>query len=101
MSSPEHFTLFAIDCGATNWRLYRSEYRSDGSGVQMLGEPQPASLTSFIDRRLPAVICLNPQGTQLESYGDVAQQQLEDEKNRWEEEEIMKMMNQGKEGRWH
>jgi hypothetical protein len=75
-------TLFAFDCGATNWRLYRMEYRVDGTSAQILGEPQPASMTSFVDRRLPAVICLNPEGTALESFGDVAQQQLEDEKNR-------------------
>jgi molecular chaperone DnaK (HSP70) len=75
-------TLFAFDCGATNWRLYRMEYRVDGTCAQILGEPQPASMTSFVDRRLPAVICLNPEGTALESFGDVAQQQLEDEQNR-------------------
>ena len=75
-------TLFAFDCGATNWRLYRMEYRVDGMCARILGEPQPASLTSFVDRRLPAVICLNPEGNALESYGDVAQQQLEDEQNR-------------------
>ncbi len=75
-------TLFAFDCGATNWRLYRMEYRVDETCAQILGEPQPASMTSFVDRRLPAVICLNPEGTALESFGDVAQQQLEDEQNR-------------------
>jgi hypothetical protein len=75
-------TLFAFDCGATNWRLYRMEYRVDSTSAQILGEPQPASMTSFVDRRLPAVICLNPEGTALESFGDVAQQQLEDEQNR-------------------
>jgi molecular chaperone DnaK (HSP70) len=75
-------TLFAFDCGATNWRMYRMEYRVDSTSAQILGEPQPASMTSFVDRRLPAVICLNPEGTTLESFGDVAQQQLEDEQNR-------------------
>jgi hypothetical protein len=48
----------------------------------MLGEPQPSPLTSFVERRLPAVILLNPDGTALEGFGDVAQQQLEDEKLR-------------------
>jgi hypothetical protein len=75
-------TLFAFDCGATNWRLYRMEYRVDGTCAQIVGEPQPASMTSFVDRRLPAVICLNPEGSALESFGDVAQQQMEDEQNR-------------------
>ena len=82
MSGSTQQTLFAFDCGATNWRLYRMEYRVDGTCAQILGEPQPASMTSFVDRRLPAVICLNPEGTTLESFGDVAQQQLEDEQNR-------------------
>jgi hypothetical protein len=75
-------TLFAFDCGATNWRMYRMEYQVDGARAQIQGEPQPASMTSFVDRRLPAVICLSPEGTALESFGDVAQQQLEDEQNR-------------------
>jgi hypothetical protein len=75
-------TLFALDCGATNWRLCRVGYEIDGHLVRMLGEPQPAPLTSFVDRRLPAVILLNPDGTGLGSFGDVAQGQLEDEKLR-------------------
>ena len=75
-------TLFAFDCGATNWRLYRMEYRVEGACAQILGEAQPASTTSFVDRKLPAVVCLNPEGTTLESFGDVAQQQLEDEQIR-------------------
>jgi molecular chaperone DnaK (HSP70) len=75
-------TLFAFDCGATNWRLYRVSYQSDGPTVRMLGEPQPSPLTSFVERRLPTVILLSPDGTTLESFGDVAQHQLEDEKLR-------------------
>jgi len=75
-------TLFAVDCGATNWRLVRLEYKLVGQDAQLLGEPQPASLTSFVDRKLPAVLCLNPKGTALESFGDPAQQQFEDERNR-------------------
>jgi hypothetical protein len=75
-------TLFAFDCGATNWRLYRVGYQPDGPAVRMLGEPQPSPLTSFVDRRLPAILLLSPDGTALESFGDVAQGQLEDEKLR-------------------
>ena len=75
-------TLFALDCGATNWRLYRVEYRVAEQSAEILGEPQPASLTSFVDRKLPAVVCLNSEGTALESYGDIAQQQQEDERSR-------------------
>jgi hypothetical protein len=82
VSSSIQKTLFALDCGATNWRLYRVEYRVVGQSVEVMGEPQPASLTSFVDRKLPAVICLNSEGTALESYGDVAQQQQEDERCR-------------------
>ncbi len=82
MSDPRQITLFALDCGATNWRLYRSEYQLADGSAQILGEPQPAPLTSFIDRRLPAVLCLNPAGTSLESMGETAQQQLDDERQR-------------------
>jgi hypothetical protein len=45
----------------------------------MLGEPQPSPMTSFIDRKLPAVICLDPAGSSLESFGETAQQELENE----------------------
>jgi hypothetical protein len=82
MPDPGQITLFALDCGATNWRLYRSEYRLADDGAHMLGEPQPAPLTSFIDRRLPAVICLHPAGTTIDSLGEAAQQQLDDERQR-------------------
>ncbi|MBT3389345.1 MAG: FHA domain-containing protein [Chloroflexi bacterium] len=75
-------TVFAIDCGATNWRLYRVSYKRDGPNVQMLGEPQPSPLTSFVNRRLPAIILLDPEGAKLEGYGDFVKQQIEDEKIR-------------------
>lgn len=75
-------TLFALDCGATNWRLYRSSYNFTGGMVELLGEPQVSPLTSFSDRKLPAVLYLNQEGTKLESVGDVAQNHLEDENNR-------------------
>ena len=73
MKTTEQKTLFAFDCGATNWRLYRSQYQVDDFEVQILGEPSPSPLTSFVDRRLPAVLLLSPDGTQLESYGENAQ----------------------------
>lgn len=82
MSDSVQQTLFALDCGATNWRLYRVEYRVSNQSARIINEPQPASLTSFIDRKLPAAICLNPEGTDLDSFGDIAQQQQEDEQNR-------------------
>jgi len=82
MPDQRQITLFGIDCGATNWRLYRVEYRLADTSALMIGEPQPAPLTSFFDRRLPAVLCLNPAGNALESFGEVAQQQLDDEVQR-------------------
>jgi hypothetical protein len=82
MSLQGQITVFALDCGATNWRLYRSEYRLAGSSAQILGDPQPAPLTSFVHRHLPAVICLDPAGTGLESFGETAQSELENENRR-------------------
>jgi hypothetical protein len=75
-------TLFALDCGATNWRLYRLEYQHTGGRLSLLGEPQPAPLTSFNERKLPAILCLNPEGDALECFGEVAQGQLEHEQVR-------------------
>lgn len=75
-------TVFAFDCGATNWRLYRAGYQVDKGVAVMIGEPQPAPLTSFDHRSLPAVIQLTPDGSGLQSIGDVAQQCLEDEELR-------------------
>ena len=82
MATNTHETLFALDCGATNWRLYRVGYKVSGGKAQIIGEPQPSPLTSFVDRKLPAVILLNPEGTAIESIGEVAQQQLENEETR-------------------
>jgi hypothetical protein len=82
MPNQQPLTLFALDCGATNWRLYRAEYEAAGGAARLISEPQPSPITSFVDRRLPAVICLDPKGESLESFGEVAQQQLEDETTR-------------------
>lgn len=82
MKITEQKTLFAFDCGATNWRLYRSQYVVDEFEVQILGEPSPSPLTSFVDRRLPAVLLLSPDGTRLESYGENAQSQVDNEASR-------------------
>jgi hypothetical protein len=75
-------SLFALDCGATNWRLYRSSYVYSGGYVELIGEPQVSPLTSFTDRKLPAALFLNQEGTKLECIGEVAQNHLEDENNR-------------------
>lgn len=82
MTTAEQRTLFAFDCGATNWRLYRSQYEVIGNQAHLVGEPSPSPLTSFADRRLPAVLMLSPAGTQLECYGENAQSQIENEANR-------------------
>ena len=65
MTDIEQKALFALDCGATNWRLYRLEYKVTVDSVSLIGEPQPSPLTSFNERKLPAVICLNPEGNAL------------------------------------
>ena len=79
MTQSEQRTLFAFDCGATNWRLYRSQYELVGSKANLIGEPTPSPLTSFVDRRLPAVLLLTPDGTDLECYGEMAQSQVDNE----------------------
>lgn len=71
-------TLFALDCGATNWRLYRAQYAFTGSEASLLGEPAPSPLTSFVDRKLPSVILLTPDGSGIESFGEVAREKLDD-----------------------
>ena len=75
-------TLFALDCGATNWRLYRAGYRHDGNQLILLSEPQPSPLTSFVERRLPSVLSLTADGNGIECLGEAAQQKLEDENQR-------------------
>ncbi len=82
MNTVEQRTLFAFDCGATNWRLYRSEYEGIRNKTRLLGEPSPSPLTSFVDRRLPAVLQLSPDGTRLDSYGENAQSQIDNEASR-------------------
>lgn len=82
MTQSEQKTLFAFDCGATNWRLYRSQYEVVGHKATLIGEPSPSPLTSFQDRRLPAVLLLTPDGNDLECYGEMAQSQVDDESAR-------------------
>lgn len=90
MASGKPITLFAIDCGATNWRLYRAEYRQSGSQIRIQGEPQPAPLTSFSERKLPAILTLNSEGTAVENIGEVSQTQIEDETTRQRVREYFK-----------
>ncbi len=77
MTHGSAISLFALDCGATHWRLYRAGYRLEGNALRILGDPQPAPLTSFSDRVLPAVFSLDPAGGQLDQIGEPALAQLE------------------------
>jgi hypothetical protein len=90
MARGNQITLFAMDCGATNWRLYRVEYRQDGAQMRIKGEPQPSPLTSFSERKLPAIFTLDSLGTEIESIGEVSQTQLEDENTRQRVREYFK-----------
>lgn len=90
MASGKSITIFAIDCGATNWRLYRAEYRQNGNQIRIQGEPQPSPLTIFSERKLPAILTLNNEGTAVENIGEVSQAQLEDENSRQRVREYFK-----------
>ncbi|MBC8505148.1 MAG: FHA domain-containing protein [Anaerolineales bacterium] len=82
MGNGKQVTLFALDCGATNWRLYRVGYRLNGNLIRIMGDPQPSPLTSFSERKLPAIFTHTPDGSAIESFGEVSQGQLEDENAR-------------------
>jgi hypothetical protein len=77
MSSPQQKTLFAVDPGATNWRLYRTVYELEGRRARMVSDPATAPLTSFTERRIPAALVLNRSGNGLECYGEAAVAQSE------------------------
>lgn len=82
MTTAQPNTHFAFDCGATNWRLYRASYRTEDGRLLLASEPKPSPLTSFSDRKLPAAVFLSPDGENLESFGEEAQQRAEDETQR-------------------
>lgn len=82
MPTPEQKTVFAIDPGATNWRLYRTVYELEGRRARMLSDPASAPLTSFTERRLPAALVLNRSGDGLECYGETAVGQAENPTHR-------------------
>ena len=90
MPQHEQHTLFALDCGATNWRLYRSIYLFEGGTAALIGEPQISSLTSFTNRKLPAAIELSPEGDRIVNFGENAQQQLEKQESRAQVREFFK-----------
>jgi molecular chaperone DnaK len=77
MSPIQTKTLFALDPGATNWRLYRAVYELENGRARLLSEPASSPLTSFSERSLPAAFILNDEGDGLSSYGEAALAQLE------------------------
>lgn len=78
----EKITLYALDCGTVNWRLYRMEYHYDGEKARHVTSPLSSPLANFSDTKLPAVMLLNPGGTDVESVGETALGFLEDQQAR-------------------
>lgn len=78
----EKITLYALDCGTVNWRLYRMEYHFDGEKARHVTSPLSSPLANFSDTKLPAVVLLNPEGTDLEAVGEPALAYQEDQQAR-------------------
>ena len=78
MAQGNKITLYALDCGTVNWRLYRMEYHFDGERAQHVTSPLSSPLSNFTDRKLPAVLTLTEDGTAIESMGETALNVLED-----------------------
>ncbi|MCD4801600.1 MAG: hypothetical protein K8R16_01530, partial [Anaerolineales bacterium] len=78
MAQGNKITLYALDCGTVNWRLYRMEYHYDGERAQHVTSPLSSPLSNFTDRKLPAVLTLTKEGTEIESMGETALTVLED-----------------------
>ncbi len=78
MAQGNKITLYALDCGTVNWRLYRMEYHYDGERAQHVTSPLSSPLSNFTDRKLPAVLTLTEEGTDIESMGETALNMLAD-----------------------
>jgi len=78
MAPDKKITLYALDCGTVNWRLYRMEYHYDGARAQHVTSPLSSPLANFSDRKLPAVLTLSFDGTNVENVGETALSYLED-----------------------
>jgi hypothetical protein len=78
MAQDKKITLYAIDCGSVNWRLYRMEYHYDGAKAQHVTSPLSSPLAHFSDRKLPAVLTLTSDGTDIDTLGETALTYLED-----------------------
>lgn len=74
----DKITLYALDCGAVYWRLYRMEYHFDGEKARHVTSPLSSPLANFSDTKLPAVVLMNPEGTDVEAVGESALGYLED-----------------------
>ncbi len=90
MAQDRKITLYALDCGTVNWRLYRMEYHYDGAKAQHVTSPLSSPLANFSDRKLPAVLTLTPDGTDLEVIGETALNFLEDIERRTRVREFFK-----------
>ena len=78
MAQSNKITLYALDCGTVNWRLYRMEYHYDGARAQHVTSPLSSPLSNFTDRKLPAVVTLTEDGMAIEAIGETALGYLED-----------------------
>jgi hypothetical protein len=78
----DKITLYALDCGTVNWRLYRMEYHYDGEQARHVTSPLSSPLANFSDTKLPAVLLLNEDGTDVEAIGETALGYLEDQQVR-------------------
>lgn len=78
----EQISVFAIDCGATNWRLFRSIYEINHGRAKIINEPQCSPLTSFTNRQLPAAVFYDKEGKKIVGFGETALNHLEEETTR-------------------
>jgi len=78
----EQISVFAIDCGATNWRLFRSIYEINHGKAKIINEPQCSPLTSFTSRQLPAAVFFDKKEKEVIKFGETALNHLEEETTR-------------------
>jgi hypothetical protein len=78
MAQGNKITLYALDCGTVNWRLYRMEYHFEEGLAQHVTSPLSSPLSNFTDRKLPAVLAVTEDGTDIEVIGEAALVYLED-----------------------
>lgn len=86
----DKITLYALDCGTVNWRLYRMEYHFDGEKARHVTSPLSSPLANFSDTKLHAVVLLNRAGTDVEAVGETALGYQEDQQARMRLREFFK-----------